>query len=120
MLTSRSTGRARGSLQRIAAVASAILLGLGLSSVATAASATATTAAREGNATAQVALAGNGPKPKVWTVGTWHGKRGRFQSIQEAVDAAAPGDWIVIAPATTKSAATTPRTRRPRHRAPAS
>src|SRR5215472_18026971 len=98
VLTSRSTRRACGSLQRIAAVASAILLGLGLSGVATAASATATTASREGNATAQVALAGQGPKPKVWTVGIWHGKRGRFQSIQEAVDAAAPGDWIVIAP----------------------
>ena len=98
VLTSRSTRRACGSFQRIAAVASAILLGLGLSGVATAASATATAAAREGNATAQVALSGHGPKPKVWTVGIWHGKRGRFQSIQEAVDAAAPGDWIVIAP----------------------
>ncbi len=40
----------------------------------------------------------NGPKPKVWTVGTWNGKAGRFDSIQEAVDAASPGDWIVIAP----------------------
>jgi hypothetical protein len=41
---------------------------------------------------------GNGPKPKVWTVGTWNGKAGQFQSIQAAVDAASPGDWIVIAP----------------------
>jgi hypothetical protein len=41
---------------------------------------------------------GNGPKPKVWTVGTLNGKAGQFQSIQEAVDAASPGDWIVIAP----------------------
>src|SRR5215831_2004313 len=98
VLTSRSTSRTCGSFQPIAAVASAILLGLGLSSAATAASATATTAAREGNATARVALAGHGPKPKVWTVGIWHGKRGRFQSIQAAVDAASPGDWIVIAP----------------------
>jgi hypothetical protein len=38
------------------------------------------------------------PKPKVWTVGTWHGKAGRFATIQAAVDAASPGDWIVIAP----------------------
>jgi hypothetical protein len=38
------------------------------------------------------------PKPKVWTVGTWHGKTGRFSSIQAAVDAASPGDWILIAP----------------------
>ncbi len=40
----------------------------------------------------------HGPKAKVWTVGTWHGKPGRFSTIQAAVDAAAPGDWIVIAP----------------------
>ncbi len=46
------------------------------------------------------AQAGNaqGPKAKVWTVGTWHGKAGRFSTIQAAVDAASPGDWIVIAP----------------------
>src|SRR6516225_4112726 len=42
---------------------------------------------------------GNGPKPKVLTVGTWNGKAGQFRSIQAAVDAASPGDWIVIAPA---------------------
>ena len=40
----------------------------------------------------------NGPKPKVLTVGTWNGKAGQFQTIQTAVDAASPGDWIVIAP----------------------
>lgn len=39
-----------------------------------------------------------GPKAKVWTVGDWHGKAGRFSTIQAAVDAASPGDWIVIAP----------------------
>src|SRR5260370_6267790 len=64
----------------VAAVTAAVLLGFGLSGVATAASAR------------------GGPKPRVWTVGTWHGKRGQFRSIQAAVDAAAPGDWIVIAP----------------------
>jgi hypothetical protein len=37
-------------------------------------------------------------QPRVWTVGTWHGKPGQFRSIQAAVDAASPGDWIVIAP----------------------
>jgi hypothetical protein len=62
------------------AAAAAATLGLGLSGVAAA------------------APAPNGPKPKVWTVGTWHGKRGQFGSIQAAVDAASPGDWIVIAP----------------------
>ena len=39
-----------------------------------------------------------GPKPKVWTVGTWQGNAGRFSTIQAAVDAASPGDWIAIAP----------------------
>ena len=39
-----------------------------------------------------------GQKPRVLTVGTFDGKRGEFQSIQAAVDAASPGDWIVIAP----------------------
>jgi hypothetical protein len=42
--------------------------------------------------------AGPGQKPRVLTVGTLDGKRGEFQSIQAAVDAASPGDWIVIAP----------------------
>jgi hypothetical protein len=58
------------------------LLALGLSGVAAAAPA--------GTA--------HGPKPRVWTVGTWHGKPGQFLSIQAAVDAASPGDWVVIAP----------------------
>ena len=40
----------------------------------------------------------SGQEPRVLTVGTFDGKRGEFQSIQAAVDAALPGDWIVIAP----------------------
>ena len=38
--------------------------------------------------------------PAVLQVGAWHGKRGAFASIQAAVDAASPGDWILIAPGT--------------------
>ncbi len=34
----------------------------------------------------------------VLRVGTLNGKAGDFTSIQEAVDAASPGDWILIAP----------------------
>jgi hypothetical protein len=56
------------------------------------------TVALSSRATATPANIPNGPKPTVWTVGTWNGKAGRFQSIQAAVDAASPGDWIVIAP----------------------
>lgn len=36
--------------------------------------------------------------PQVLLVGTFHGVRGKFSSIQAAVDAARPGDWILVAP----------------------
>ena len=31
-------------------------------------------------------------------VGTFHGKAGPYKTIQAAVDAAKPGDWILVAP----------------------
>ncbi len=34
----------------------------------------------------------------VLLVGTYHGKAGKYQSIQAAVNAAEPGDWILVAP----------------------
>src|SRR3989454_1956018 len=34
----------------------------------------------------------------VLRVGTWKGRAGDYTSIQDAVDAAQPGDWILIAP----------------------
>ncbi|MGO9854865.1 MAG: hypothetical protein ACLPYY_07485 [Acidimicrobiales bacterium] len=34
----------------------------------------------------------------VLLVGTYHGQHGQYSSIQAAVDAARPGDWILIAP----------------------
>jgi len=49
-------------------------------------------------AAAPASHAAPGHKPRVLTVGTFDGKRGKFQSIQAAVDAASPGDWIVNAP----------------------
>ena len=36
--------------------------------------------------------------PRVLRVGTFHGQAGDYTTIQDAVDAAQPGDWIVIAP----------------------
>ena len=36
--------------------------------------------------------------PSVLLVGTYHGDRGPFRSVQAAVDAARPGDWILVAP----------------------
>jgi hypothetical protein len=48
------------------------------------------------------ALAGASPArastPAVLLVGTFKGVAGQFTSIQAAVDAAAPGDWILVAP----------------------
>ncbi|HEX9012752.1 MAG TPA: hypothetical protein VF813_04525, partial [Anaerolineaceae bacterium] len=38
--------------------------------------------------------------PHVLTVGNWKGKKGAFSTIQSAVNAASPGDWILIAPGT--------------------
>ena len=35
----------------------------------------------------------------VLQVGTYKGKPGAFTKLQDAVDAAQPGDWILIAPA---------------------
>lgn len=35
---------------------------------------------------------------RVLRVGTWRGRPGQFRRIQDAVDAARPGDWILVAP----------------------
>jgi hypothetical protein len=37
-------------------------------------------------------------QPRVLRVGTYDGKRGQFRTIQAAVDAAKPGDWILVGP----------------------
>jgi hypothetical protein len=44
------------------------------------------------------ALTASAATARVLRVGTYHGIRGQFRSIQAAVDAARPGDWILIAP----------------------
>ncbi len=36
--------------------------------------------------------------PRVLLVGTFHGVRGQYRSIQAAVNAARPGDWVLVAP----------------------
>src|SRR5947209_16649777 len=35
---------------------------------------------------------------RVLRVGTYHGIKGQYSSIQAAVNAARPGDWILVAP----------------------
>lgn len=44
-----------------------------------------------------VAATPGGPS-RALLVGSWHGRSGAFHSIQAAVDAARPGDWILVAP----------------------
>ena len=36
--------------------------------------------------------------PSVLRVGSWNGVKGQFSTIQAAVDAAKPGDWILVGP----------------------
>jgi hypothetical protein len=48
--------------------------------------------------TALAACSSGGSSPAVLLVGTYHGKAGQYHSIQAAVDAAQPGDFILIAP----------------------
>src|SRR3989442_13065529 len=38
------------------------------------------------------------PGPRVLRVGTFHGISGQFSTIQAAVNAARPGDWILVGP----------------------
>ena len=47
---------------------------------------------------AALSLLAAGASAKVLRVGSWHGVRGQYKSIQAAVDAARPGDWILIGP----------------------
>ncbi len=46
--------------------------------------------------------------PKVLLVGEFHGKKGRYHSIQEAVTAAKEGDWILVGPGDYKEANANP------------
>ena len=46
--------------------------------------------------------------PKVLLVGEFHGKKGRYHSIQEAVNAAKEGDWILVGPGDYKEANANP------------
>jgi pectin methylesterase-like acyl-CoA thioesterase len=44
------------------------------------------------------AASASGKQSHVLLVGTWHGHTGQFRSIQAAVNAARPGDWILVVP----------------------
>jgi len=80
------TARIRGAL-RLTSALGAVTLGCGMLSGWTL-SADAATASHQTRAAS----------PKVLLVGTYHGKAGQYTSIQAAVNAAQPGDWILVGP----------------------
>jgi hypothetical protein len=47
---------------------------------------------------AALAMVPSAARARVLLVGSWHGHHGSFRSIQSAVDAARPGDWILVGP----------------------
>jgi len=47
---------------------------------------------------ASLAMIAGTATAKVLRVGTYHGVKGQYQSLQAAVDAAKPGDWILVGP----------------------
>ncbi len=47
---------------------------------------------------AALAIAAPAASARVLRVGTYHGSRGQYGTIQAAVNAAKPGDWILVAP----------------------
>jgi hypothetical protein len=49
-------------------------------------------------AAALAAVGASSAGAKVWRVGTFNGIGGQFTSIQAAVNAASPGDWILVGP----------------------
>jgi hypothetical protein len=57
-------------------------------------------------AVALLALAPAASADRVLMVGTYHGLPGQFRDVQAAVNAAAPGDWILVAPGDYKEANT--------------
>ena len=74
------TGRAR----RTGTALAACLMGAGLLAACSSSSSSSSTTAA--------------PSGKVLLVGTFHGHAGQYTSIQSAVNAAKPGDWVLVAP----------------------
>jgi hypothetical protein len=84
----RQNRHRRTLIRRLAVPVVGGVLGIGALGIAPLASGAATSAApgRSGSA------------PQALLVGTYHGIRGQYSTIQQAVDAAKKGDWILIAP----------------------
>lgn len=73
-------------------------VGAGLVAVTTALAACSSSSPKAAPSSKASGAASAASGAKVLLVGTFHGKAGKYQSIQSAVEAAAPGDWILIAP----------------------
>src|SRR5262249_23715056 len=43
-------------------------------------------------------MTATGTRSRTLLVGSWHGEQGAYTSIEAAVDAAKPGDWILVGP----------------------
>ncbi len=69
--------------QRLATAVAGVVLGTGL-------------LAAGGSSVSAAATGSSGGK--VLLVGTFHGHAGKYKTIQSAVDAAKPGDWVLVAP----------------------
>ena len=82
--TARSGSRVgRARLRRPAVALAAVVAGAGLLASCSSSSSSSTTVA---------------PSGKVLLVGTYKGHAGQYTSIQAAVNAAKPGDWVLVAP----------------------
>ncbi|TMK42580.1 MAG: hypothetical protein E6G56_00565 [Actinobacteria bacterium] len=46
---------------------------------------------------------------RVWRVGTWNGIPGQYKTIQAAVNAARPGDWVLVGPGDYKEQGSPPK-----------
>ena len=69
---------------------------------------------------AALAIAAPAASARVLRVGTYHGSRGQYGSIQAAVNAAKPGDWILVAPGDYKTSSSSAAQGRAATRRPAS
>jgi hypothetical protein len=81
-----TTGRVGSGRRRLGAVVATCVAAAGLL--------TACGSSSSSSSTSSSAASGG----KVLLVGTFHGHAGGYTSIQAAVDAAKPGDWILVAP----------------------
>jgi hypothetical protein len=83
-------------LAPVVALATLLVVTAAAATAATAAIASAIATAVAGASPAASPAAGHAPR--VLRVGTYHGIAGRYRTIQAAIDAARPGDWVLVGP----------------------